>query len=106
MKEEQKAAHIVHAAAVAAERTAQRMMVEGVASTEPGKEFLKFLHRICGYSETNLVLNRTTGEIDTVASTFNEVRRGVYLQIRPLIPTEVLREIENPFPITKTEETK
>ncbi len=93
-KSEEKKA--VYLAAVAAEKAALAKTVTAVAATESGKELLKFLHRICGYDQTSLVLNRTTGEIDMAASTFNEVRRGVYLQLRPFVPVAVLRDIENP----------
>jgi len=79
---------------VTADREKMEKAVEAVAATDSGKELLKFLHRICGYDQVNLVVNRQTGEVDTVATTFNECRRGVYIQIRNLVPVEVLKEIE------------
>jgi nitrogen fixation/metabolism regulation signal transduction histidine kinase len=91
--------------AVAAEHDKMKKAVEAVSATEAGKEFLRFLHRICGYAEVNLVVNRQTGEVDTVATTYNECRRGVYIQVRNLVPVEVLKQIE--FPSTnETEEKK
>jgi DNA-directed RNA polymerase subunit M/transcription elongation factor TFIIS len=87
---------------VTAEQEKMKKAVEAVAATDAGKELIKFLHRVCGYDQVNLVMNRQTGEVDTVATTFNECRRGVYIQIRNLVPAEVLKEIE----FAKTEEKK
>ena len=92
-------------AAMAAEREKVRKAVEAVALTDAGKELLRFLHRVCGFAEVNLVVNRQTGEVDTVATTYNECRRGVYLQVRSHVPAEILRDIEIPLE-TGTEEKK
>lgn len=87
--------------AVAAEFTAKAKMVEAVAVTEPGKALLRYLHDICGYSASDRVLVPTTGEVNLVATALNSERRNVYLQIRALVPAEILREIE--IPIVKEE---
>jgi hypothetical protein len=92
--EEKEKAKREYMAAVEAERAKLKKAVEAVVATDNGKDLIKFLHRICGYDQDNLVLNRQTGEVDTVATTIHEGRRGVYLRVRALVPIEVLRQIE------------
>lgn len=99
--EEKEEAKKKYMAAMTAEREKVKAAIEAVALTDPGVELLKFLHRICGYSVSNLVLNRQTGEVDSVATALNECQRGVYLQVRSFIPAKVLREVEIPMIVTE-----
>ena len=107
MTEEQKKDHEEkkrkYQEAVTAEFVAKAKMVEAVAMTEPGKALLRYLHDICGYSASDRVLVPTTGEVNLVATALNSERRNVYLQIRALVPAEILRDIEIPIVLKKEE---
>ena len=71
-----------------------RKVVESVLMTDSGKKLFRHLHDTCGYPLSSIVINIKTGEVDTVATTFNESRRAVYIELRGLAPRELLREIE------------
>ena len=90
--------------AVVAEFAAKAKMVEAVALTEPGKALLRYLHDICGFSASDRVISPGTGEVNLVATALNSERRNVYLQIRALVPAEILRDIE--IPLTNKKEEK
>jgi hypothetical protein len=90
-----KLANEVHEAAVAA----REKMVAAVAATPAGLEFLKYLHEICGQDQSSVYISPQTMTIDPMGTTFNEVRRRVYLQVRAYIPVEARRCIENPIEI-------
>ena len=68
--------------------------VAAVAETEAGQMFFRYLHGICGYAEDNLVVGG--GRVDPVATTVNEARRRLYVQIRRYVPVEQLKKIEYP----------
>lgn len=70
--------------------------VETVSGTVPGKVLLRYLNYICGFDKSSLVIHPQTGEINAVATAYNESRRSVYLQLRSMIPIAVLKEIEYP----------
>lgn len=79
---------------VQAEKDKMKKVVEAVLLTDSGKELFRFLHNICGYPLSSLVVNSKDGEISPNGTTFNESRRAVYIQLRNLAPIELLREIE------------
>jgi len=91
MKEEEKAAYL---AKIAAQKSEMKRVVADVLATESGKRMFLFLHNVCGWNTSSLVLNQTTGEVDPVGTTFNEARRTVYLRLRELAPVAVLKEVE------------
>ena len=82
---------------VSAERKKIQSIIAAVLETEAGVELFKYLHRITGFSNSSLVFNQQTGIIDPGATTYNEARRLVYLQLRALIAPGKLREIELPI---------
>ena len=79
---------------IEAQRGEMKKVVESVLMTDGGKKLFRHLHDTCGFSLSSIVINIKTGEVDTVATTFNESRRAVYIELRGLAPRELLREIE------------
>lgn len=70
--------------------------IEAVSDTVPGKVLLRYLNYICGFDKSSLVVHPQTGEINAVATAYNESRRSVYLQLRSMVPVAVLKEVEYP----------
>lgn len=68
--------------------------VTAVLATDAGKELFKFLHQICGYDQTSIVIDLKTGNLDPEKTLYNEARRAVYIQLRNLAPKEILRDVE------------
>ena len=65
-----------------------------VAATPEGKKVFKQLMEICGFKKPSVVLDPSTGEVNSQSTVYNEARRNLYLQIRALIRPEYLNEIE------------
>lgn len=93
-EEEKKAQREKALAKNAAEINKRKEAFAAVLATEPGKEMFKFIFDICGYDQGDLVVNQRTGLIDADGTTFNAIRRGVYLQLRAYAPVEALKQIE------------
>ena len=72
----------------------QKKAVSHIASIPEGRIFLNILMRKCGFQEPSIVQNLQTGEINTQALLVNEAIRGLYLEVRKMIPTEKVKEIE------------
>lgn len=60
-----------------------------------GKSVLRYLLNQCGYQSVSTTMNPQSGEINTVATIYNEARRNVYLKIRSFLMEEILRDVEN-----------
>lgn len=102
-KEEIVARRKRHEELVAAARKEMSDAFEAVAGTESGKKVLRYLHNVCGFDKIGLVMKANTGEVDPIATTYNECRRMVYIQMRAFLSTETLKQIEYP---NKEEEKK
>lgn len=67
--------------------------IRGLASSPEGRLFLFFMMNDCGYNASSLVFNEDKG-VNRDAVIINETLRNFYLNIRKLIPKELLRDIE------------
>jgi len=67
--------------------------IRGLASSPEGRLFLFFMMNDCGYNASSLVFNEDKG-VSRDAVIINETLRNFYLNIRKLIPKELLRDIE------------
>ena len=74
-----------------------------VFASEEGLVVLRHLVEICGYDKSDLVANVQSGEILDRATFYNAVRRGLYVEIRKLIKTDILKQAEYPEEELKTE---
>ena len=81
-------------AAREAELKRRGKMVAAVAETDAGKEFLRFLHDLCGFAFADRVI-RVDGQTDLTATALNSERRNIYLEIRGYMSLDLRKEIEN-----------
>lgn len=65
-----------------------------VAKSEDGIKLLRHLMSECGFKSPSMVMNAQTKEILTDATLWNEAKRGVWLDLRKLIPKKQLNIIE------------
>jgi len=72
----------------------QRKAVDHIAGIPEGKIFLNILMRQCGFHEPSIVQSLQTGEVNANATIVNEAIRGLYVQVRRMIPPEKLKDIE------------
>lgn len=84
-----------YAKMVQAELNRRRTIVANVAATDSGKKFIGMLRILCGFDQADRVVD-ANGKLDPVGTSINVERRNVYLQIRNLVPVEILRDIEFP----------
>lgn len=63
-------------------------------STEEGKVALRLIKNLCGYDKYDAVARKDSGVIDHDTTFYNTARRSVYLDLRALIKTSILQEIE------------
>lgn len=65
-----------------------------VAKTPSGRNIFRYLLGVCGFQKHSVGVNPQTGEINTEATTYNEARRSIYVNMRQLIPVKDLITIE------------
>lgn len=68
--------------------------VNEVLRTDPGKELFRFLHNHCAFSESLLVVNPITKQVDKETSLYNIALRDVYLVLRGLADRRLIAEVE------------
>lgn len=71
-----------------------RNAAEEVARTPAGVQFLIGLFHLCGYNRTSVVTRPDTGEVIESATTFNDARRSVYVDVRAKISPEARAKVE------------
>jgi len=74
---------------------ALRDLIAHVARTKEGRLFLSYLHRDCGFIDTDSRWDPNTGDINAMAIVHNAAQRNVYVRIRKYIPRDCILEIEN-----------
>ena len=84
-----------YAKRVEAELSRRRTIVANVAATDSGKQLIGMLRLLCGFDRADRVVD-ADGKLDPVGTSINVERRNVYIQIRNLVPVEILRDIEFP----------
>lgn len=67
-----------------------------VFASEEGLVVLRYLVEICGYTKSDAVGSAQTGDILDRATFYNLTRRGLYVEIRKLIKSDILRRAEYP----------
>jgi len=72
----------------------QTKAVRHIAGIPEGQIFLNILMRQCGFHEPSIVQSLQTGEVNANATIVNEAIRGLYVQIRRMIPPNKLQKIE------------
>lgn len=65
-----------------------------VFGTEEGLVVLRHLVEICGYEKSDIVGNIQSGEILDRSTFYNAVRRGLYVELRKFIKTDILKKAE------------
>ena len=95
MTEEQRKQREEYMKKVEAELGRRRAIVANVAMTDSGKKFIGMLRTLCGFDQADRVVD-ADGKLDPVGTSINVERRNVYIQIRNLVPVEILRDIEFP----------
>lgn len=63
-------------------------------STEEGKVALRLIKNLCGYDKYDAVARKDSGVIDELSTFYNTARRSVYLDLRALLKSSILMEIE------------
>ena len=76
------------------ENMAIKRVIQDVAITPEGKAFFFWLMKTCGYQSSSIALDKDN-KIDKDGLLINEALRRMYLNVRTLIPTHILPEIEN-----------
>jgi len=71
-----------------------KRVVNRLAETQDGQEFLNYLMRSCGFCVSSLVIDVNTSEINTISSIYNEARKTIYYDIRRLLDKEKISKIE------------
>lgn len=67
-----------------------------VAATPEGKALLKHIKNLCGYGQPCTTYNPLTGEMNPIASLYNQGRHNLWGEIRVHLPADVVAEIEAP----------
>ncbi len=68
--------------------------VARITSKEDGRTLIRWLMKQCGFTSSSVVVNPETSEVALQSTLYNEVRRGVYLELRNMIPKKQLMKIE------------
>ncbi len=64
------------------------------SNTPEGLNILKFIFNMSGYSQDLLAGSKTTGEILDKMTFYRNVRRTIWLELRKMIPVNMLKKIE------------
>jgi len=72
-----------------------RNVITVACAKSEGIQLMRYLMEICGYQKIDTVMNPATGEINPIASMYNQARRNVYVELRRLIPKRILTKIEH-----------
>lgn len=67
-----------------------------IAATQAGIDFLRGLYEKCGCNKYSVVIDPNSGELSIHSTVYNEARRSLYLDLRQLLPNDVIRKIETP----------
>lgn len=71
-----------------------------VFNNEPGYKILNFImNDLCGYQDSSVVRNAATNHLEVEALVYNEGRRSVYLDLRKLLSSDILKKVEIDLPI-------
>lgn len=65
-----------------------------LTKTEDGVKVMRHIMTECGFKESSMVMNATTNEILPMSSLWNESKRGVWIDVRRMIPHKQLNLIE------------
>lgn len=68
--------------------------INHIAATAEGRNFLRWLQMICGFSLTSITIPQGQAEISMINTLYNEARRNVYIKVREHIRSDLLREYE------------
>lgn len=70
-------------------------IVNRIAATEDGKEFLRWLAlEVCGYNLPKVIRRVDTLEIEPISTTLNAVYEDVWMQVRKHMESKYLKEVE------------
>lgn len=72
-----------------------RGAIARISNTPDGRYFLRWLRNECGFGDSFLGINPTTGEIDPQRTTYSAMRLNLWWKIRKLIPIKQLIEVEH-----------
>lgn len=67
-----------------------------VFASEEGLVVLRHLVEICGYEKSDIVGNAQTGEVLDKSTFYNMVRRGLYVELRKFLRSDILKKAEYP----------
>ena len=66
-----------------------------VCTKAEGILVMRHLMQTCGYEKSDTTMDPATGEINPLASIYNQSRRNVYVELRRLIPVKFRTKIEH-----------
>ncbi len=63
-------------------------------STPEGQNFARYILELCGFFQSDVIMNPETREINEKSTLYNCMRSNLWLEIRQLIPAKTLKKIE------------
>lgn len=75
-------------------RAELRGAINAVARTPEGKKVLKWIKNHSCYGKSSMIIDPSTGEINTVGVVYNEARKDIYYGLRSFLDPTNLKEIE------------
>ena len=77
-----------------AKREALRADMEVTFATPEGIRVLRYLQETCGFTKSSIGGNPALGMDVSIGTIYNDSRRGVYLELRQLLPPRILKQSE------------
>lgn len=75
-------------------RAELRGAINAVAKTPEGKKVLRWIKNYSCYGKSSMIIDPSTGEINTVGVVYNEARKDIYYGLRSFLDPKNLKEIE------------
>lgn len=74
---------------------AMRQAIARVANTDDGQTLLRWLFAQTGYNQASIT-TKTDTDISALGTIYNEARRNIWVELKPLLPVEAQIKIEYP----------
>lgn len=68
-----------------------------LANSDDGLVVLRWIFSMTGFSQSSIVMDENTGEINTLSTIYNEARRNIWLSFKAAMQVEDLIKIEYPL---------
>ena len=74
-----------------------RKIINSVANTDDGLEFLVFLADACGFNNSSILRLNQQGSVDPLVTAYEEGRRSIFSGLRGFLSVDVRCKIEKKF---------